>query len=255
MKKLVLIFSLLLYLLYNNSFAQYSNWKVNNSTTNYNIAYSISHLFSDSSMCHLNIKINYLQWIWDDVRVLFEIPIGKSNSILFRFGYRNSGFTPNDRKLAKREEFYHDSVGVIHSAKYSAEGYGFGIAFRHYYGKNWFFQPLLLYKSYSFTFSNSRRLDDFPACLDPYDELKPDRDDFSKQVYSFEFTVGKMILIKNFMVEVYAGAGARNKKIKFSESNYYGQEFNYNSPGLIITNIWPIPTVHLGINIGFNIKH
>ncbi|MBN2728907.1 MAG: hypothetical protein JXR53_06745 [Bacteroidales bacterium] len=253
MKQFVLILSLWCCFLHHNGFAQYSNWKVNNSTTNYNIADSMSHLFSDSTRSHLNIKINPLQWIWDDARVLFEIPVGKSNSILFRFGYRNSGFTPNDRKLAKTEEFYRDSVDIIHSAKYSAEGYGFGIAFRHYYGKNWFFQPLLLYKSYSFTFSNSRRLDDFPACLDPYDDQKPDRDDFSKQVYSFEFTVGKMVLIKNFIAEVYAGIGLRKKKLIISESNYYGFEYNFNTPGSIYTSIWP--TLHLGINIGFNIKH
>lgn len=208
---------------------------------------------NDSSAIGFNIKINPFEWLYDDIRVFVEYPLNKNNSFQLRLGYRDSHINPYEIKYLNTERRYYNSSAMQYdTAKYSSRGFMLGLAFNHYFRNKWYIQPSFLFKHYHFIFSPDENMDNLLVQLTTYDETEAEnRNNFVKNIYALEFRYGKVFVFNRFLLDTYVGAGARLRWQQIDDVNPYGTQYDTQSSGSI--NYEFVPTLHLGLNIGWKI--
>ncbi|KAF5042296.1 hypothetical protein DSECCO2_514130 [anaerobic digester metagenome] len=79
-----------------------------------------------------------------------------------------------------------------------------------------------------------------------------DISDFIKNIYALEFRYGKVFTFNRFILDLFTGAGVRLRWGKMIPGTNYGishdDVFDHNTAYEIV------PTLHLGLNIGWIIK-
>ncbi len=206
---------------------------------------------TDSVQSHFAIKINPLQWLWDDIRVMLEVPINKNNSLQFRVGYRNSAINPYEKIYCFEKDVFWDNLTNQNiTYQYKSSGYNAGIGFNHYFKNNYYIAPSFLYKRYEFSYAPPEHwwfTEHFGS-----DPETPLRDNFFKTIFAIELRYGKQLYYKHFIFDIYIGAGFRNRILDNMDIYYCdGSMSNFQqSHGDNYHETLQTPTVHAGINIG-----
>ena len=203
----------------------------------------------DSTQSHFSIKMNPLQWLWDDIRVMLEVPINKNNSLQFRIGYRNSAINPYDKKYCREKDVFLDyPTNQYITYQYKVSGYNAGISFNHYFKNNYYIAPSFLYKRYRFYYAPPEHwwfYEHFEA-----DPETPLRNNFIKSIYAVELRCGKVLYYKRWLFDFYAGCGFRMRSAEVLDiyNNSTSHFTSYNFPN---SKTEEAPTFHAGVNIGF----
>jgi|GEM_PF-1730794 len=205
---------------------------------------------TDSVQSHFAIKINPLQWLWDDIRVMLEVPINKNNSLQFRVGYRNSAINPYEKIYCFEKDVFWDNLTNQNiTYQYKSSGYNAGIGFNHYFKNNYYIAPSLLYKRYRFSYAPPEQwwfTEHFGS-----DPETPLRNNFIKSIYAVELRGGKVLYYKRWLFDFYTGIGFRMRSAEVLYLYRYSADFiSYNFPN---SKFEEAPTLHAGVNIGFNI--
>lgn len=211
---------------------------------------SFSQEVNDSIESFTAIKINPLEWLYDDVRLSFAYPISHKVSLELRIGYRNTVLNPYEQKHEYVDyTFFNDSIGDYQTLEYNSSGVNIGIAGNFFLSEYWYIQPSFLYKRYKYIFADEYTWQEGPmSYLECYNN---ERTDYLKQVVAFEIRCGKVFFVRKFLIDLYSGIGLRYKWRELLENNYdWIYHSGYSRQYYLDTTL---PSIHLGISIGFKL--
>ena len=97
---------------------------------------------TDSGQSHFAIKINPLQWLYDDIRIGFEYSLSRGASLELKIGLKSTAINPYELKYVKYEySFFNDSTGQNETLRYNCTGFNIGLAGNFYFNNFWYLQP------------------------------------------------------------------------------------------------------------------
>jgi hypothetical protein len=152
---------------------------------------------------------------------------------------------------------YNHSIELITSyyspVKYTTEfsnGFKVGLSYRLYFKRGFYINPLFFYKYLTYKGADQEAADWWNSIF-AGEEGAQERYDFTKQVYSLQFQMGKIFISnKHLIVDLFWGVGLRNRNINITNSYYTGSNIPSGTTPLTSYNN-NVPTVQGGINIGF----
>ncbi|HBG69754.1 MAG: hypothetical protein A2W93_09820 [Bacteroidetes bacterium GWF2_43_63] len=203
--------------------------------------------YSDSVQSHFAIKINPLQWLWDDIRIGFEYPLFRKVSLELKIGIKSSSLNLCEEKY--KYSFYNDSTGLNEVLKYNSTGFNIGLATNIYFNNSLYLQLFLFYKRYKYIFADEYQWYSGPYSYIP--EYNNERADYNKSVIGFELLFGKVFCKNKFLIDIYSGIGIRYKWRELMGNNY---DWIYGVPDFHRSKKMVLPTAHLGVNIGWTFK-